>query len=72
MNCMVFQYKTYHGILTEILNIEGAMGQYLCGVKIYMDLKNQGIISCWLKRFFLMGIWFCVLTIQIICLLKKN
>lgn len=48
------------------------MGQNLCGSE---DLKTQGIISCWLKRFFfLMGIEFCFLIKKKnnACLLKKN
>ena len=42
------------------------MGQNLCGLKMYVDLKNQGIISCWLKGFFKMGIWFCVLSVKLL------
>ena len=42
------------------------MGQNLRGLKMYVDLKNQGIISYWLKGLFEMGIWFCVLSINLL------
>lgn len=42
------------------------MGQNLRGLKMYVDVKSQGIISCWLRGFFEMGIWFCVLNIKLL------